>query len=268
MHLISSRSKWSCLFVLVALLLGGRASAMQLTPAQKQDMKTHYEKATRAYDIQKYGEAVLEYQQAYEIGGDPAMLYNVAQAYRLDNQLPEAIRFYRRYLQRSPNARNREDVEHKIADLEKTVEERRKAAEAAAAAAPPPVVVAPVIAPLPPPPPPAPASNTKRVVGIVLASVGGAALVTAAITGELASKKADQLTTESMKGLPFNPSLESSGKALNTVAIVSAIVGGAAAVAGVILIVLPRGSAHEERQASISPVVGGGIFGANATVQF
>src|SRR4051812_14404983 len=80
--------------LLVALgwtLLAGRvAVAMQLTPLQKQEMKQHYERATRAYDLQKYGEAIDEYQKAYEIGGDPPMLYNIAQAYRLNDQPAEA----------------------------------------------------------------------------------------------------------------------------------------------------------------------------------
>ena len=83
------------------------ARAMQLSPQQKLEMKSHYEKATRAYDVGKYQEAIEEYQKAYEIGGDPPMLYNIAQAYRLNDQPGEAVRFYRRYLQRSPNARNR-----------------------------------------------------------------------------------------------------------------------------------------------------------------
>ena len=74
-----------------------------------------------------------EYQKAYEIGGDPAMFYNVAQAFRLNGQVSEALHAYRRYLQRSPNARNRPDVERKIGELERTLETRRKAAEVAAA---------------------------------------------------------------------------------------------------------------------------------------
>jgi tetratricopeptide (TPR) repeat protein len=143
---------------------------MQLTPVQKQEMKQHYEKATRAYDVQKYSEAVEEYQKAYEIGGDPAMLYNVAQSYRLSDQLPEALRFYRRYLQRSPNARNREDVERKISDLERTLEERRKAA----AAVPPPPPPEPVVVPPPPPPKPVKTGGGgKRIAGIVLGSGDG-----------------------------------------------------------------------------------------------
>src|SRR5579862_1612047 len=138
-------SRLAPLLVLLGALVGPgtrSARAAELTPQQKQDMKQLYERATRAYDVGKYNEAIEEYQKAYEIGGDPPMLYNIAQAYRLNDQPTEALRFYRRYLQRAPNARNREDVERKIAELEKSVEDKRKAA---AAAAPPP-------APVPPPP--------------------------------------------------------------------------------------------------------------------
>jgi hypothetical protein len=252
-------------------LLGGRVYAMQLTPVQKQEMKTHYEKATRAYDVQKYGEAVDEYQKAYEIGGDPAMLYNVAQSFRLNDQIADSLRFYRRYLQRSPNARNREDVERKIADLEKVVEERRKLAAAASTpVAPPPVVTAPAPVSDTPTSQAASDGSTKLIVGIVLASVGGAALVTAAITGKLAADKGDLLTKASTNGSTFDPKWESTGKQLNTVTIVSGIVGGAAVVAGAVLIVLSQqqGETAKEQHAFISPLVGGGVMGAAAMVRF
>jgi tetratricopeptide (TPR) repeat protein len=262
-------ARWALPAVFAVVVLGGRAQAMQLTPVQKQEMKQHYEKATRAYDVQKYSEAVEEYQKAYEIGGDPAMLYNVAQSYRLSDQLPEALRFYRRYLQRSPNARNRDDVERKISDLERTLEERRKAA----AAVPPPPPPEPVV--VPPPPPPRPVKTGgggKRIAGIVLASLGGAALVTAGITGQLAKSKGDKLTTASMRGERFDPNLEANGKTLNTITIVSAIAGAAAVVTGAVLIVLSLGGDSEDVHASaspsVSPVIGIGLVGAAATVRF
>src|SRR5450432_2840056 len=131
--------------VVLLSALSQAARAAELTPAQKLEMKQLYERATRAYDVGKYNEAIEEYQKAYEIGGDPPMLYNIAQAYRLNDQPGEALRFYRRYLQPAPSARNREDVERKIADLEKSVEEKRKAQ----AAATPPLVTAPPAVPAP-----------------------------------------------------------------------------------------------------------------------
>jgi len=111
----------------LAMALPARAAqAMQLSPQQKQDVRLHYERATRAYDLNKYPEAIDEYQKVYEIDGDPVMLYNIGQAYRLNDQPQESIHFYRRYLQRSPEARNREAVEQKIAALEKLVGDQHK----------------------------------------------------------------------------------------------------------------------------------------------
>jgi hypothetical protein len=277
MNVMSLRLILSVLMgVAVVVSVGGRAEA-QLSADQKAEMRQHYEKATRAYDVEKYPEAVDEYQKAYEIGGDPAMLYNIAQAYRLNDQLPDALHFYRRYLQRSPNARNREDVERKIADLEVTIEARRKAAEANAAAAQ--LRAAPVVTPAPapyfPPPqvitvPPAKSTgNPQRVVGIVLVSAGAAGLITAGITGYLAGKKGDDLTTASKNGGVFDPSLESSGKSLNTVAIVSVIGGGALAVVGTVLLVLShKGTESGAPAATVAPVIGMGTVGASALLTF
>jgi tetratricopeptide (TPR) repeat protein len=260
------------LVVLGAVPWGGQAFAMQLTPVQKQEMKLHYEKATRAYDVQKYSEAVDEYQKAYEIGGDPAMLYNVAQSYRLADQPSDALRFYRRYLQRSPNARNREDVERKIAEMEKIVDARRKAA----AAVPPPAAPEPVVVVAPLKKYKTNSTSGLRVAGIVVASLGGAGLVTAAITGKLARDKSDQVTKASTNHETFDQNVESNGKTLNTVMIVSAVAGGAMLVTGVVFILLSGGGGTEERQASLSPsvsptfspVLGPGIMGAVATVRF
>ena len=127
---LSHRAVTACLgpALLVALLVVAlpAPARAQMTQAQKDEVKLHYQRATRAYDLQKYLEAIDEYQKAYEISGDPPMLYNIAQAYRLADQPAEAVRYYRRFLQRMPNARNREDVERKIADQEKLAEQRRK----------------------------------------------------------------------------------------------------------------------------------------------
>jgi len=97
-----------------------------LTTAQKQEIRAHYQRASRDFDLGKFLDAIEEYQVIYEIAGDPVMLYNLAQSYRLAEQPDKAIQFYRRYLQRMPGARNREAVEQKIGSLEKALAEQRK----------------------------------------------------------------------------------------------------------------------------------------------
>ena len=86
----------------------------------------------------------------------------------------------------------------------------------------------------------------------------------------MAKDKGDQLSKASMKSPmeTFDPSIESSGKTLNTVTIVSAIIGGAALVTGGVLIVTALSGGSEEHQAMITPVVGPGLMGAAASVRF
>jgi hypothetical protein len=298
------------LLIVLGVSLGGpgvgSARAAELTPQQKLDMKQLYERATRAYDVGKYNEAIEEYQKAYEIGGDPPMLYNIAQAYRLNDQPTEALRFYRRYLQRAPNARNREDVERKIAELEKSVEDHRKAAAAAApppvptpAPAPAPVVVAPpppAPAPVPPAadatgatgatgapgtegtPPPAPVEEQSQTRKIVSWSVLGVGVVTAGVGivfGVLAKKKSDSVTSMSNPKDPpmFDPQLEHDGKVYNNLFIGLTIAGGAVAATGVVLL-LTGGSSADAGPATppagvtFAPWIGPGLAGAGANLRF
>jgi tetratricopeptide (TPR) repeat protein len=269
MNRLNALARYLPLVTLGVLLSAPSARAADLTPAQKQEMKTLYEKATRAYDVGKYNEAIEDYQKAYEIGGDPPMLYNIAQAYRLNDQPVEAVRFYRRYLQRAPSARNREDVERKIADLEKTIEDRRKAA---AAATPPPVPTPPVVpvtpptatppqpnigppapnagtSPSPPPgapettpqTPPAPpeeSGHTMRTVGWVLLGGGVAFGAGALATGLMARSKGQDVTNMSNSDQVFDPNVEHSGKLLNNLTIAFGATAGALAVTGTILVLV------------------------------
>jgi tetratricopeptide (TPR) repeat protein len=99
-----------------------------LTAAQKQEIRAHYQRASRDYDLGKFIDAIDEYQTIYEIDGDPVMLYNLAQAYRLSDQPERALQFYRRYLERAPDARNREAVDQKISALVKALADRGKGA--------------------------------------------------------------------------------------------------------------------------------------------
>src|SRR5882672_6667722 len=67
--------------LLLASTAGGlgvaQAQGAALTTEQKQEMKLHYERAQRAFDIAKYADAIDEYAKVYEISGNPAMLFNI-----------------------------------------------------------------------------------------------------------------------------------------------------------------------------------------------
>jgi tetratricopeptide (TPR) repeat protein len=312
----------------------GRALAQQaasLTAEQKQEMKSHYEKGQRAYEVAKYADAIDEYAKVYEIGGNPAMLFNIAQSYRLNKQPGEAVRFYKRYLQRAPNAPNKADVEQKISELEFDEKQRIGAPTppapplppaAAAPAAPssggtpssvapapppaPPAPPAPAAAPpaaVPAPPPPAPVTATPpepapvtpppatppppeassggngRMIAVVsLMVVGAGGLVLAGFEGLAASSNADTISAQSKAGKVFDPSVETSGRRENAIAITSAIVGGAALVTGAVLLLTGSSSSPAAEpvagtRMSFAPFVapasaGGTLVGAGASWKF
>ena len=88
-----------------------------MTEAARRELEESYQKATRAFDIERYEEAIVAYKRAYELGGDPPMLYDIAQALRLSKHPDEAAAYYRRYLDRAPAAPNRDEVRARIAEF-------------------------------------------------------------------------------------------------------------------------------------------------------
>jgi tetratricopeptide (TPR) repeat protein len=262
-----------------------------MTQAQKDEVKLHYQRATRAYDLQKYQEAIDEYQKAYEISGDPPMLYNIAQAYRLADQPSEAARYYRRFLQRMPNARNREDVERKIADQERLAEQRKKVEPVVppppptTSTKPPPIVEVkpppppPVVPPSPPQLPSSPPPETSHARSVVGWSLVGAGLIVdgvAAYEGYRARQKGDQLTRDSMMtpAKTFDPAVETAGKNANIAAIALGIGGTAVAIAGAIVLITGGSSESTEKPAtpvarvSVTPWISNGLVGGGARLLF
>ena len=107
-----------------------------MTEADRHEMAESYQKATRAFDVQKYDEAITAYKKTYELGGDAPMLYNIAQALRLSKHPDEAVVYYRRYLDRAPSAPNQKEVRARIAELTGKSEEPATAKPTPGAPAP------------------------------------------------------------------------------------------------------------------------------------
>lgn len=116
--------RWTVLAILVLAITSATAAA---APEDRAAAREHYDKGTKAFDLGRYDEAIHEYVVAYELVNDPALLYNLAQAHRLAGHARDALRFFRVYLSKVPNAENREDVEAKIVELQKTVDQEQKA---------------------------------------------------------------------------------------------------------------------------------------------
>ena len=268
---------------------------------KKQQAKEHYEMATRFYDVGKYGEAINEYEQAYLLIEDAALLFNIGQAYRLWDRPEDAIRAYKNYLRRRPEASNRTDVERKIADLEKVIDDRRRGVPVPTQPVPPPnqpppqaIQVESTVSPgqpsvqggpgslqpnaasLPEQQPAAisfaqttpsePASPRKTWIAYGLLGVGGVCLVTTFIAAAVGANKAKTLREASQNRQPFDPAVESSGKSANAVAGLSALVAIGAGGTGGYLLWRWRGSAA--LPVAVTPVVAPTFAGATAALTF
>jgi hypothetical protein len=230
----------------------GRALAAEetrpkLTEAQKQEVRDRYDKATRFYYLRKYPEAVAEYEGIYLLSADPVMLYNIAQCHRQADQPEQALQFYKNYLRNAPGATNRADVEKRIAEMERLVEDRRKLASPSPAAPAPVASPPPLVVPPPAPaggavsPPPAapgggaapvgsstlpsspaissPAPNAlatdvapsppSRVWPMIFMVGGGVFLATSVVLGAAAVSKAHQIESAAqVRGRPFDSDLQ------------------------------------------------------------
>lgn len=107
----------------LALALPAQAQGDGAAPAPSDEAK--HEAARRlfsqgrvAYDLGQYADAVEKFKAAYEQVQEPAFLFNIAQAYRLNSECLHAVDSYRHFLRLSPASGNREAAERHVAALE------------------------------------------------------------------------------------------------------------------------------------------------------
>jgi tetratricopeptide (TPR) repeat protein len=100
----------------VLLTLASQAAAQ--TADNKELARTRWAEGTRLYDVGEYRAALERFKSAYLVYEEPAFLYNMGQCYRQLDERADAIRSYRSYLRRVPDAPNRQEVEDRIRQLE------------------------------------------------------------------------------------------------------------------------------------------------------
>src|SRR4051812_30580858 len=80
-----------------------------------------YQRGTAAYQRAEYDKAIEHFESGYQAVPQAVFLYNIAQSHRMAGRADRALSFYRQYLQLSPEAKNRAEIEGRIAALEKQV---------------------------------------------------------------------------------------------------------------------------------------------------
>jgi hypothetical protein len=127
-----------------------------------EEARRHYLQGNAYYRLDKFREALGEYELAYIAKPDPSFLYNIAQCHRLMGNKPEALKYYRRFIKDQSHSPNRPIAEKHIRDIE-----RSGVAAAPPSGATPPAtatagtqLAAPAPAPAPAPPPASSASSS------------------------------------------------------------------------------------------------------------
>ena len=210
------------------------------------------------FDHGEYAAAAADYREAYRLWPSPALLYNLAQAYRLAGDCAHASQAYREYLHLQPDSPYRATVEQNLSAAD-------ACAKPAAPPPPPPVVVtAPQPAPVPalhaaPAPAPAIDADTgrgRRRAGLVM--MAGGALVAAAGTYFAidASHAQREVADFYAHGGDWNDiaAVDARGRRDHVLAIAGFAAGGAALLAGATIYL----TGHRERAVAVVPARSGG----------
>jgi len=123
-----------------------RRPAKTLSPAEQAaatQAREFFERGETFFKLEKYKEALEQYEQGYLAKADASFLYNIAQCHRLMGDKPAALRFYKRFLNEATRVPNRPVVEQHIKDLEASLADEAPPP----AAEPPPMVPPPAVAP-------------------------------------------------------------------------------------------------------------------------
>ena len=114
-----------------------------------QRARTLFEQGRQAYGDGRYRDAWANFHEAYQLSNRPELLYNIGQTADRLGQDADALKAFKMYVERLPDAQNRHDVENRIHALEErvssssqpapaTVDETSTQPSAASPAPPPP----------------------------------------------------------------------------------------------------------------------------------
>ena len=153
------------------------------------------------HDAGDYPRAIAAFTQAYVIAPSPALLFNLAQAYRLQGNCDDAALMYRRYLATNPDPGQRALAEFHLASVERCLHKLSlhipvETAAGRAITAPPPEPLIAITAA----PPPSRRAQIEKDIGLGLVIGGGVSLGVAGYYGLQARDAADEVAAAYARG--------------------------------------------------------------------
>ncbi len=211
-----------------------------------------------------YAGAIAAFQAAYSIAPAPALLFNIAQAYRMSNDCDDAVLMYRRFLASDPDPTTAEVARGHLATVERCAHP-----ESASQLVRPPAEIHVVV----PPPPlvvhrePLPAFEAHRGIEIGLGVVGVASLGVALLYGVDAHAAASEVNAGYARGAAWKDlaPADARGKHDERAAALFGI-GGVLAIGGAIGVhFYDRHVEHDRLQLSLGTTHGGARVGVSWT---
>jgi hypothetical protein len=107
---------WARFCLLIALATAVPSMARSQTNVQA--AREAAERGRREYNLGHWQASIDAFEHAYQASGDPAYLFNLAQAQRQLGHNADALRLYKTYLREKPDAPNRDVAEKQVKELE------------------------------------------------------------------------------------------------------------------------------------------------------
>jgi tetratricopeptide (TPR) repeat protein len=120
------------LLIYVSIILGSLVTAHLCALAANEETeqaRKHYQEAQKQFDMGMWDAAITEFSKAYELRQDPTFLFNMAQAYRRAGNARRAIDLYKNYLIKVPRSPQRADIEERIQNLQRQLDEEDRGAK-------------------------------------------------------------------------------------------------------------------------------------------
>ncbi|MCC6996335.1 MAG: hypothetical protein IT370_17120 [Deltaproteobacteria bacterium] len=106
--------------MLVLLCCAGVARADDAA-AKATEARRLYDEGQKLYNLGEFPRAIEQFKQAYQLSARPGLLFNIAQAHRLNGNFKQALFFYESFLRGQPDAKNRAEVDRRILEMREAV---------------------------------------------------------------------------------------------------------------------------------------------------
>ena len=271
-HTSRSRPHLAALIIALTLATGGapsvaRAQKANVSQKDRREAKRLFNQAHLAYRRGDYEEAILKWEQSFDLSGEPLIYLSIANAYERLGDPEQALDYLTRWREKAPR-REHEELDQRIESLQRRVddkraeEERRKREEEERLAKEKERLEKERQRKLEElrQQEEESATDVWMITGWSMVGVGGAAVIAGLVVdGVAASKRPDQdeACTDSGDGLLCRDARRDDIESSNTLAIagdVTWIVGGIVAAGGVVaLLTLAGDDGDEDTNASARP---------------